>query len=211
MYRKILVATDLSPSSDPALRAALSLGRVLGAEVTALHVMGPAPEARRWYPQVELAFRTGVASPGGDAAEGLPMADLFGEQVSLGVELGDASTEGKFRQIVTKRVSHWVTEVRALARLNHLGRELAMIVEHDPSCGDALVAPVHALLGELQGGAVARGCRLRGRRGRLGRRPVRAAGRRLGRHGTHHRRRSRRAPPPAQHARRRRLPRGGGH
>ncbi len=52
----------------------------------------PRPEPRRWYPQLELAFRTGVASPGGDAAEGLPMADLFGEQVTLGVELGVRST-----------------------------------------------------------------------------------------------------------------------
>lgn len=52
---------------------------------------GPAeaPPARRpWYPQVELAFRTGLASPGGDAYEGMRMADMFGEQVTLGVELG---------------------------------------------------------------------------------------------------------------------------
>jgi hypothetical protein len=52
----------------------------------------PPPAARPWYPQVELAFRTGVASPGGDAADGLRMADLFGEQLSLGVELGVRTT-----------------------------------------------------------------------------------------------------------------------
>lgn len=50
---------------------------------------GYGPPARRpWYPQVELAFRTGLASPGGDAYEGMRMADMFGEQVTLGVELG---------------------------------------------------------------------------------------------------------------------------
>lgn len=50
------------------------------------------PAARPWYPQVELAFRTGVASPGGDAVEGLRMSDLFGEQLALGVELGVRTT-----------------------------------------------------------------------------------------------------------------------
>lgn len=52
-----------------------------------------APGASRvWFPQVELAFRAGVASPAGTAAEGLPMADLFGEQLALGVELGVRTT-----------------------------------------------------------------------------------------------------------------------
>lgn len=55
----------------------------------------PAPVGvgpRAWYPQVELAFRAGVATPGGSAASGLAMDELFGEQVALGVELGVRTT-----------------------------------------------------------------------------------------------------------------------
>lgn len=50
------------------------------------------PQQRPWYPQVEVAFRSGLASPGGTAADGLAMADLFGDQLTLGVELGVRTT-----------------------------------------------------------------------------------------------------------------------
>lgn len=49
MYRKILVATDLTEASTPALRAAIDLGRCVGAPVVALHVLEPPYEARPWY------------------------------------------------------------------------------------------------------------------------------------------------------------------
>ena len=52
MYRKILVATDLTETSEPALRAALELGRSLSAQVSALHVTEPAHTARTWYTPV---------------------------------------------------------------------------------------------------------------------------------------------------------------
>jgi len=52
----------------------------------------PPPAARVWYPQLEVAFRTGVTSPGGEAFSGTSMQDLFGEQVSLGMELGVRTT-----------------------------------------------------------------------------------------------------------------------
>jgi len=49
LYRKILVATDLGPSADPALRTAIELARAVGGSVVALHVTGPSPETRRFY------------------------------------------------------------------------------------------------------------------------------------------------------------------
>jgi len=49
MYRKILVATDLTEASGPAIRAALALAKEGGGEVTVLHVTEPAYPAHHWY------------------------------------------------------------------------------------------------------------------------------------------------------------------
>jgi hypothetical protein len=40
------------------------------------------------WPRVEVALRGGVASPGGSAVGGVPMRDLFGNQLTLGVDVG---------------------------------------------------------------------------------------------------------------------------
>jgi len=40
------------------------------------------------WPRVEVAFRGGVASPGGSAVDGVAMRDLFGNQLTLGVDVG---------------------------------------------------------------------------------------------------------------------------
>lgn len=53
MFRKILVATDLTADSLPALRVALELGRRFAAEVTALYVTEPPYHNRRWYAPFE--------------------------------------------------------------------------------------------------------------------------------------------------------------
>jgi len=49
MMRKILVATDLSEASEPALRTAIELGARLGAQVTALYVSEPPYEPHHWF------------------------------------------------------------------------------------------------------------------------------------------------------------------
>jgi nucleotide-binding universal stress UspA family protein len=49
MYRRILIASDLTDASTPALRTAIELGRQLGVPVTALHVLEPKFEAKPWY------------------------------------------------------------------------------------------------------------------------------------------------------------------
>ena len=49
MFRKILVATDLTDASVPALRSALELGLRFAAEVVALHVTEPPYHNRQWY------------------------------------------------------------------------------------------------------------------------------------------------------------------
>jgi universal stress protein A len=53
MFRKILVATDLTNASLPALRTALEMGRRFAAEVVALHVAEPPYANRRWYAPFE--------------------------------------------------------------------------------------------------------------------------------------------------------------
>jgi nucleotide-binding universal stress UspA family protein len=45
----ILVATDLQPSSRPALAAALDLARRTGARVTALFVLASPAETSSWH------------------------------------------------------------------------------------------------------------------------------------------------------------------
>src|SRR5512146_1313070 len=55
MFRKILVATDLTEASVPALRVALEVGRRFAAEVVALHVVEPPYHNRRWYAPFEPA------------------------------------------------------------------------------------------------------------------------------------------------------------
>jgi nucleotide-binding universal stress UspA family protein len=63
MYKKILVATDLTPASEPALKAALALAKTLGAQITALHVLDAPVESGRWFlpesPEL-IAFRAAI-------------------------------------------------------------------------------------------------------------------------------------------------------
>ena len=49
MFRKILVATDLTEASLPAVRTAIALARNIGAEAIALYVTEPAYPAHHWY------------------------------------------------------------------------------------------------------------------------------------------------------------------
>jgi nucleotide-binding universal stress UspA family protein len=53
MFRKILVANDLSEASRPALVAGLTLARVLSAEAAVLYVSVPVYPVNHWYvPQI---------------------------------------------------------------------------------------------------------------------------------------------------------------
>jgi nucleotide-binding universal stress UspA family protein len=49
MYRRILIATDLSEASLPALRVGLDLARRLGAAVEVLHVTEAPYQSRPWF------------------------------------------------------------------------------------------------------------------------------------------------------------------
>jgi nucleotide-binding universal stress UspA family protein len=53
MFRRILVATDLTAGSIPALRVALEMGRRFAAEVVALYVTEPPYHNRSWYAPFE--------------------------------------------------------------------------------------------------------------------------------------------------------------
>lgn len=72
MYRRILVASDLTEASMPAMRAALHLARRLDAEVIALHVTQPPYPANHWFvPQMpkEASFFREIAARERVAAE----------------------------------------------------------------------------------------------------------------------------------------------
>jgi hypothetical protein len=49
---------------------------------------GYGPRQAYLWPRVEVALRGGVAAPGGNAVEGVPMRDLFGNQLTLGLDVG---------------------------------------------------------------------------------------------------------------------------
>jgi nucleotide-binding universal stress UspA family protein len=49
MFRRILIANDLSDASRPALEAGLELARLLGAEATVLYVSVPVYPVNHWY------------------------------------------------------------------------------------------------------------------------------------------------------------------
>lgn len=71
MFKKILVATDLSAGSDTALRAALHLGRDQAARVVALHVVEKSHREEHWLTplfQEELAAMRGAIERERDAA-----------------------------------------------------------------------------------------------------------------------------------------------
>lgn len=62
MYRRILVASDLTELAKPALKVAVDLARTFGAKLTVLHVIEPFREARPWVttlapPDVEMFER----------------------------------------------------------------------------------------------------------------------------------------------------------
>lgn len=74
MYRKILMATDLSEASRPAFDAALGLARRLGADLHVLHVTEPPYESRRWFVSFaghEAEFFEGIARREDEAARKL--------------------------------------------------------------------------------------------------------------------------------------------
>jgi nucleotide-binding universal stress UspA family protein len=59
MYRNVLIATDLLPTSAPALREGLRLARSEGATVSVLYVMEVWMVERRWFSRVteeDMAF-----------------------------------------------------------------------------------------------------------------------------------------------------------
>lgn len=62
MYRRVLVASDLTELAVPALKAAVAHARASGAKLTVLHVIEPLREARPWVttlapPDVEMFER----------------------------------------------------------------------------------------------------------------------------------------------------------
>lgn len=133
MFNRILVATDLTPASVPALRAAYSLSRKLGVPLTVLHVTEPPYEARAWFSPIaehEVAFYRTISQREQEASE-----RALGEAVAaLGPE---ASAEVK--TIVTTGIAADIIPLTA----QELGANLIVIGTH----GRRGVR--HALLGSI--------------------------------------------------------------
>ncbi len=70
MFRRILVASDLSEASRPALRMAYALGAEMGASVVAIHVMDEDPELMDVTPHFGGAHALGTSARPGAARPG---------------------------------------------------------------------------------------------------------------------------------------------
>ncbi len=124
MYKTILIAVDLTPASQPALREGLELSRILGARAVVLHVCEPPFEARHWFStlaateaelyrklariereeaQVQLEARVTEARGGhreGTAPElrvipGIPADAILAEAETAGADLIVVGTHGR--------------------------------------------------------------------------------------------------------------------
>jgi nucleotide-binding universal stress UspA family protein len=141
MFRKILCATDLSPTSEPALRAAFDLGRKLDAMVYVLHVVEPPYRAAPWFVPASLErdviqamwkrqeeaaleqVQNAIAETAVDGARaepmvrtGIPVDEILNSANDLGAEMIVLGTHGRtgLKHIALGSVAERV--VRASAR-----------------------------------------------------------------------------------------------
>jgi nucleotide-binding universal stress UspA family protein len=114
MFKKILVASDLTDASRRAVATALDLARAVGGQVTVLHILELPYESRMWFlpgnaemqalraamaTQEETA-RTKLAEQVGAGADvivaqGIPVDEIVAHATRLGVDLIVMGTHGR--------------------------------------------------------------------------------------------------------------------
>jgi nucleotide-binding universal stress UspA family protein len=124
MYRNVLIATDLSECSEPALHAGIALAHTLGASVIVLYVSQPPYGAGSWFTPMagiemdsvlhwtgreeaaareQLAKSVAHASAGGTIPNGIELRVvsgiahdvILGEAARLGIDLIVVGTHGR--------------------------------------------------------------------------------------------------------------------
>ncbi len=120
MYRKILVATDLTPTSFPAVTSAIELGRKLRAMVTTLFVVDAGYEARRWF----MPFSAGQV----DFIQSIAQSEKAAAERVLADQVREASPNGLVDSVELVRVgipSDMICEVA-----KELGADLIVMGTH---------------------------------------------------------------------------------
>jgi nucleotide-binding universal stress UspA family protein len=135
MYKTILIAVDLTPASQPALREGLELSRILGARTVVLHVCEPAYEARHWFSTLAAA----------EAELYRKMARVERDEALLQLEARVAEARGGHREGAAPelRVIPGIPADAILDEAQRAGAELIVVGTHGRR------GMSHALLGSI--------------------------------------------------------------
>lgn len=121
MFRKILVATDLTDASAPALRCALDLAQRLDSVVTAIHVIAPPYQGRRTIAELTQADRDYLRSLG--TRERDAAARVLDDQVKAAI--GEPGQRAVDRRIVSGRPADAILSMAA-----EVGADLIVLGTH---------------------------------------------------------------------------------
>jgi nucleotide-binding universal stress UspA family protein len=122
MYRHILVATDLTRASMPALRTAFSLAFSIDARLTVLHVTEPPYPAHHWFVAQsarDQAWLRELAASERDAA-----ARLVDSQIA------EARSPEHETVVVDKKISSGIPADEILAVARDVGADLIVMGTH---------------------------------------------------------------------------------
>ena len=122
MFRKILVATDLTDASLPALRVALDFARHFSAEVVAIYVAESAYTNRSWYAPFEPSET--------ELLEALRVRQRDAALVALEAQIEKASTAGSDNILVRPLLRDGVAADIIPSTAAELGADLIVLGTH---------------------------------------------------------------------------------
>jgi len=131
-WRKILVASDLTAASQPALRAAFDLARSMGGGLLVLHVTEPADAHRASWSRMLGHERAILESIAAREREGAARV-LEGQIAELGADLHDGSAAevqilvGRAADVILDTARAWQAELIVMGTHGRQGVRRALV------------------------------------------------------------------------------------